>query len=245
MRYKKTFRPAIAMIELIFAIVIMAIVLMSAPMLMSTASQSGYSTMQQEGINEAASQVNIIMGYPWDEMNAIPGQTPTILNTTPTNINLAPTLSIAAGLPPTRRAGTPASSKRLFIETTGSSYAATSLVNLGVDGAELVNNDMDDFNNAVNLIELGVTTSDNIQKTVAINITRAVNYNRDITVSYDVAALGFAPFQALLAGSVSGNIKEIQVTVASAPGQPVELDKTITLRAFSSNIGSFKLEERL
>jgi hypothetical protein len=66
---KTTLRPAIAMVELIFAIVIMGIVLMSAPMLISTASKSGYVAIQQEAINEAASQVNMIMGYHWDENN--------------------------------------------------------------------------------------------------------------------------------------------------------------------------------
>ena len=68
--YKKTLRPAIAMIELIFALVIMAIVLMSAPMLISTATKSGYVAIQQEAINAAASQVNMIMGYHWDENSA-------------------------------------------------------------------------------------------------------------------------------------------------------------------------------
>ena len=63
----KIMRPAVAMIELIFAIVIMAIVLLSAPMLISTASKSGFIAIQQEAINEAASQVNIIMGHHWDE----------------------------------------------------------------------------------------------------------------------------------------------------------------------------------
>ena len=63
----KIMRPAIAMIELIFAIVIMGIILMSAPMLISTATKSGYVAIQQEAINEAASQINMIMGYHWDE----------------------------------------------------------------------------------------------------------------------------------------------------------------------------------
>jgi len=63
-------RPAIAMIELIFAIVIMGIVMMSAPMIISTAAKSGYVTIQQEAINEAASQINMIMGYHWDESSS-------------------------------------------------------------------------------------------------------------------------------------------------------------------------------
>jgi len=42
----------------------------------------------------------------------------------------------------------------------------------------------------------------------------------------------------------STNIKNIAVTLSSAAGQPGELDKTITLQAFSCNIGSYTLEER-
>ena len=66
----KLFRPAIAMIELIFAIVIMGIILMSAPMLISTAAKSGYVAIQQEAINEAASRVNMIMTFHWDANSA-------------------------------------------------------------------------------------------------------------------------------------------------------------------------------
>ena len=60
-------RTAIAMIELIFAIVIMGIVLMSAPMLISTASSTTTVALQQEGINEASSRISMILTYPWDQ----------------------------------------------------------------------------------------------------------------------------------------------------------------------------------
>ncbi len=51
MHYTQIRRPAIAMIELIFAIVIIGIVLMSVPQLISTAAKSGYVTIQQEAIS--------------------------------------------------------------------------------------------------------------------------------------------------------------------------------------------------
>ena len=62
-------RPAIAMIELIFSIVIMGIVMMSAPMLISTASNSTSVVLQQEGINQAVSRITMMLSYPWDEAN--------------------------------------------------------------------------------------------------------------------------------------------------------------------------------
>jgi len=43
-------RKAIAMIELIFAIVVMGIVMLSAPMLVNKATQSSYVALQQESI---------------------------------------------------------------------------------------------------------------------------------------------------------------------------------------------------
>jgi len=63
-------RPAIAMIELIFSIVIMGLVLLSAPMLISTATKSTTVALQQEGINEVASRINMILTYEWDENDA-------------------------------------------------------------------------------------------------------------------------------------------------------------------------------
>jgi len=60
-------RKGIAMIELIFAIVVIGIVLMSVPNLVWTAGKSGYVGIQQEAINEAASHLNMIWSYPWDE----------------------------------------------------------------------------------------------------------------------------------------------------------------------------------
>jgi type II secretory pathway pseudopilin PulG len=60
-------RPAIAMIELIFAIVIMGIVLMSVPNLIRTTEKSGYVTIQQEAINEVSTHLNVVLSYHWDE----------------------------------------------------------------------------------------------------------------------------------------------------------------------------------
>ena len=54
------------MIELIFAIVIMAIALMSAPMLIRTSTQSSMVALQQESIAAAVSQMGMIMTAEWD-----------------------------------------------------------------------------------------------------------------------------------------------------------------------------------
>ncbi|NKQ41562.1 MAG: type II secretion system protein, partial [Sulfurovum sp.] len=85
-------RDAIAMIELIFSIVVMGIVMMSAPMLISTASKTTSVALQQEGIHEAASRVNMIMTYEWDEnaLNGVCSSQPPILKVTNGDEKLKP-----------------------------------------------------------------------------------------------------------------------------------------------------------
>ena len=62
-------RPAIAMIELIFAIVVIGITLLSIPPLLSSATKSSIVSFQQESIAIAASHTNALMTYAWDEQN--------------------------------------------------------------------------------------------------------------------------------------------------------------------------------
>ena len=54
-------RKAIAMIELIFAIVVIAIVLMSAPTLINQSIKSSFVGFQQESINTVATHLNLIL----------------------------------------------------------------------------------------------------------------------------------------------------------------------------------------
>jgi Tfp pilus assembly protein PilV len=68
MKYS-TFRPAIAMIELIFAIVIMGISLLAIPSMLATATKSSIVAFQQESIAIIASHTNALMSYHWDEFN--------------------------------------------------------------------------------------------------------------------------------------------------------------------------------
>lgn len=235
-------RPAIAMIELIFAIVIMGIVMMSAPMLVSTASTSGYVAMQQEGIQEASAQMNMMLSYPWDEQNANLSLDRIVLRTT-TN-TFPPVLPVGI---PQRRAGTPVSSQRQFIDSAGNPERnATKPINLGIEGTTI--DDIDDFiDDSSDLIlpENDDVNSNYIQKMGDLVIAKTVNYALDIDAGiYNATDLTFTPFVNTAGATDTTNIKEIQVTLTSAAGQATELDKNITLRAFSCNIGSYALEER-
>lgn len=235
-------RPAIAMIELIFAIVIMGIILMSAPMLISTASKSGYVAIQQASINEAASRINMIMTFHWDENSSDETVLDPILQTDSLVTDLAESTYTDGNLTG-RRIGTPRESYRSFVRPDGSRGTATPAGSLGPDGLE---NDMDDFIGTIGLILSGTGTGeDYIEKNATITTT--VRYISDApdgnsyntgtnTINFD------ANFTQALGTTTS--IKRISTTLTSDAASPDELDKTITLHAFSCNIGGYKLEER-
>ena len=229
----KRMRPAIAMIELIFAIVIMGIVLMSAPRLISTAAKSGYVAIQQENINEAATRINMIMGYHWDENNVDDRFLAPILGFTTVNTDLSEFGTTG------RRLGTPQTSYRSFIRSDGTDDLNASTT-LGSDGSGEVEDDMDDFIGDTNLTQIELSNIDYIE-TVSINIATNIAYNADsVTGGYNQSDIVFNPF---IAAGGTTNIKSITTTLTTTSSFE-ELDKEIVLRAFTCNIGEYRLEER-
>ena len=230
-------RPAIAMIELIFAIVIMAIVLLSAPMLISTATKSGFVAIQQEAINEAASQVNMIMGHHWDENTANDLFLDPILQ-----VSASGDLELNENNNSGRRIGTPDESYRSFIRADGQTLTASNLAKDGNDS-----DDIDDYAGDTYLQEIQASLADNVE-TDTIRIDSVVSYIDDSPDGGTFAAnnIIFNPDLTTAGTTSSGtstNIKRISVSLRSTSGLE-ELDKEITLHAFSSNIGGYKLEER-
>jgi len=235
-------RPGIAMIELIFAIVIMGIALMSAPMLISTATKSGYVAIQQESINEAASHLNMIMGYHWDEASADERYLDPILHVTAGDTDLNE--STGTG----RRMGTPKESWRSFIRTDGirnlnASNASTFGFGTGKDGGEIVKDDIDDFSATDTPLTL-IGSSTDIDYVDTINIATTVSYIDDNTTAgnYQVSGITFTPNYASSPAGTT-NIKHIQVSLTSTSSVE-ELDKNIVLHAFSCNIGGYTLETK-
>jgi hypothetical protein len=216
-RQSKPNRPAVAMIELIFAIVVIGFVLISAPNLISTATKSGYVAIQQEAINEAASQVNMILGYHWDENSADERFIDPILKVTSGNSDFNEVNTT------NRRLGTPPESYRTFARADGAILNASSL---GPDSGD--RDDIDDFSGNSYLLEIEESDADYIEKDT-IKISTTIDYGQDTS-----------PFTT---ASGTTNIKTITTTVTSTSGLE-ELDKTITLKAFSCNIGGYSLEER-
>ena len=204
-------RKAIAMIELIFAIVVIGITLLSVPLMVNQASQSTYTTLQQEAIAAAASDISLILSREWDEANTNDTLDSTILTTDSSNYNQA--------------ARTNLHSRTYFSSTGGTRTAST----IGADSGDL--DDIDDVN-GINTTLTSMGGSDLIDQT--ITIATSVSYLNDASTS---------PVGTSTAGT--SNIKGITITLTSGAGAPTELQKEIILNAFSSNVGSYRLERKV
>ena len=239
---KHTLRPAIAMIELIFSLVIMAIVLLSAPNLISSATKSGYVTFQQEAIATTSAEIGMILTHYWDEGDTNETVTAPILITLGDNaLNEATISALRTG----RMAGTPSSSSRTFTLSAGAPTTrinTTTSANLGADSGD--DDDIDDFssNTARGLTDYEATstaTSDTVDQSISLLTT--VTYVSDAT-TYNASTVSLnQPFLTASANDTS-NIKFVQVRL-STTNTASELAKNITLKAFTCNIGTFELNE--
>jgi len=231
------------MIELIFAIAIMGIVLMSVPNIIRTTQRSSYLAIQQEGISEASTHLNNILSYAWDQNDTNASYLPPILSVN----NGDPALG---EIPATaRRLGTPIQSSRTFRRSDGKTFTASAI---GLDPGESIGNenDIDDFNNETyHLTQLqapGSAGEDYVERGLDVNITATVHYanDRPSNGNYNSSqTLRFNTPSPATTGTT--NIKLITVTLVSnrAAATP-ELEKKIVLKAFSCNIGSYIPEKR-
>jgi len=241
-------KKAIAMIELIFALVIMGIVLLSAPMLIQQSIKSSNIALQQEAIVAAASQTSIVLSMHWDENNSNtqPGESP-ILRVNRT-APASPTMKIIANgmvVAPSRPVPYTFPPKGLTSGVVGRNTkeaGGTTLLPSTTLGPDLnqtdVNetdytkfDDVDDYaNSSFGLILFNKeNTSADIGEYVDTNISIAttVNYTQENAVSSSTG------------GSVS-NVKYITVNLTNNQNIP-ELEKNITMKAFSCNIGTYAI----
>ena len=218
------------MIELIFALVIMGIVLMSAPMLIQQSIKSSNVALQQEAIVAAASQVAIVLSMHWDENNSnvAAGESP-ILDANRANFSFPP-----AGLTGITGRSTEDASITLSPSIIGTT-----------DTNEITYTDFDDvddyhnstfglmlFNGESSTADIG----EYVDTTVKINTT--VRYTKESAVSDDITTGSFS------------NIKAIQVRLTSNLDKndinyTAELTKDITFKAFSCNIGTYAIDGKV
>jgi type II secretory pathway pseudopilin PulG len=239
-KIKNDMRKALAMIELIFAIVIMGLALMSAPILIQRAVEDSFVSYQQESVAAAAAQINSVMTRAWDhrDVNQTTIGVP-ILNTTNGAIP-----NCAGTYPP----GVTSSSGRYCVDQQDgvTHYNASAIA---FDSNFL---DIDDFNGFVSTLNLyngeSYRTFEGDYLDLNITLTTEVAYGDDNPhdnagniVGYTAPTTTFSnPFSYLPAGANTSNIKLINVTLTS--NNPVNelADKVILLGAFMCNIGAPK-----
>ncbi len=214
-------RPAIAMIELIFALVIMGIALMSAPMLISSSTSSSYATLQQETIATTASQIQTIMTAMWDEQDTNLSTGCPVLQTS--------TNSCTAATPP----GVTSSSGRYCKKAgSGTPYSATPPMALGPDSGDL--DDIDDYDRngtALSATDETTTTPEGDYIDTHITVTATVKYSTGTAT---------APGNPFTISSSPTDIKFITVRTTSTIAASELNKKDIRLSAFMCNIGAPK-----
>lgn len=211
-------RSAMSMIELVFAIVIMGIAVMSLPLILTQVQNNNAFAMQQEVILAAKTKIGDILTYEWDNNSySATAQHSYVLDTA----NGDGELTATAGTP--RRVGhIDVDYRRKFFPVTTNASA------IGADGTI---NDVDDFHGTSTGLRVSAVGEDaqTLDYIFDLNLTTSVNYVSDNT-DYAASTLNGFALNPNYGGATPTNIKAISVTVSGG-------DQNITLRAFTCNIG--------
>lgn len=230
------------MIELIFALVIIGIVLLSAPMLIQQSSQSNSVALQQEAIAAAASHTSILLTKHWDEVdaNASASSVAPILGTSNGDgIFDFNTTNTRAGIENN------ITGRLTLVQVGGVPTVLLASTVLGPDGGD--SDDVDDYANSSLGLALYSTTEETNASTgdyvdLNLSMTTQVRYINDSPTIFAINSLSRNiqdDYNTPFAGT--SNIKFVNVqltTVNPALNDSPELNKSILLQAFSCNIGA-------
>jgi len=223
-------RSGFSLVELVLSIVVIAIALMTVPLMLGQSAQSNQFSLVQESIMAARTKVGNIISFRWDN------------NSSEANSSVTRAVDVRGGDSDLNRTG--ASSLRRKGHTvrdmrrrmTDSPVFAT----IGHDDFD----DIDDFDGNVSVIALtgsGVEGKfDYLDKD--LNLTTQVMYISD-DANYSATTINF-DFNASTGhknDANSTNIKMIELTVRSSNKK----DLPFVFRTFSSNIGQSKLDEKV
>jgi len=213
-------RKASSMIELVIAIVVMGIAVMTLPLMLERTQENNAFAMQQEAILAARTELGDILTFPWDE-NSIQNDVVGVLDVHANADNELDRNTTQ------RRVGHVFQDRRrkFFANNT----LTTTPANLGNDGNL---NDIDDF--------IGVNNynlSGNLDYRFDFDMNTSVVYISD-TANY--AAQDMANFTfSKVANPTSTNIKMVSVTLDINA-----TDTSFRLDAYSTNIGGSSLLRR-
>lgn len=225
-------RKAIAMIELIFALVVMGIAMLAIPIITSQSTKGSESAMMQESISQVAANMNVVLAKYWDDANTNSGNEKVILKTDSTNFDT--------------RAGLISANKRINYDQPLSVVpvdASNVVTNSAVQDPE-GSDDMSDFNGK----KITLSVYDEAQKNKSyegdyidkdISLTTTVTFAPDnVTLIGDTLIYNFDPkVSPTTIPAGSSNIKRVNVLLETTNANLKDIKK-IQLNGFSCNIGA-------
>lgn len=214
-------RHAMSMIELVFAIVIMGIAVMSLPLILTQVQNNNAFAMQQEAILAAKAKIGDILTYEWDDNSYdATAQRSYVLDTLNGNNAL-----IRDNNTTLRVGHVNAENRRKF--STINPLSAT-------DTNTTSGNDIDRFNGQppTTVTATLENTGKGLDYVFTLTLTPTITYAAD-DANYTTSTLGVFALNPNNTNTIT-NIKTISVQVTGG-------DQNITLRAFACNIGESTL----
>jgi hypothetical protein len=217
-------RKAIAMIELIVAIVIMGIAFLAIPMINNEAIKSGENAMLQESVAAGASQTELLLTLKWDD---------------------AGNDVLVTGSGTSFKGNVTASGGNREIDTLSASAIGHDL--LGNDDL----NDVDDYDGES--VELNIYNAEGFETYEGnyadqlITMTTTVQYADDTAFNTLQTMPNVNPFDYPITDSNTSNIKLITTTLTTTEDNASDTinNKEIKLQTFSCNIGKAKIQRSL
>jgi hypothetical protein len=241
-----TRRVGIAMIELIFAIAVIGITLMSVPMLISTSSKSTYAAIGQESVTMVSSHLATLLTLQWDKGDTDPALGSPVLQTDSINIP-----ACATPFPP----GVSDNEGRYCRAADGNYYSASTQFGTSDPTDTIWGDDIDDYDQ--NETNITVYTLQGVSEDIAtwegdyidVNVTLSTRvwYGRDYPRNAAGTSSPYAqtttfsnPFDTPLAPGSGNtrNIKLIRVRLTTQNPAQELAGKQITMGAFMCNIGA-------
>ena len=231
-------RKAVSLIELIIAIVVMGIAVMSLPLILTQTQSNNALALQQEAILSTKAKIGFISSYPWDQNSWDgAGSIFRVLDTTD-----SPSADNAFDVNTTtdiRRIGHIPTDKRRRLWDIGNANRAPNNEVTATPNED----DIDDFNASDDNITIADPTQ--MDYIFALTMTPEIVYLRDSlsagnylnsnTIQFDFNATNIEQNT-----SSPTNIKMITVRTVSQVGN----DVNVSLRSFASNIGQSRISKR-
>ncbi len=225
-------RNGFSLVELVLSIVVIAIALMTVPLMLNQSSKSNQFALMQESILAARTKMGNVLSFKWDHnASDLNGSVVRVLDVT----DGAAALDRITYSDENRRKGHVKEDRRRRM--TDNEMNAS----LGLEGTDF--DDIDDFHNESSIVAPaggGVKGKfDYLDED--LNLTVTVKYiSDDINYSEQNLTFDFNVSSATFAAGESTNIKMIELRATS-----VNNDIPFLFRTFSCNIGQSKLYERV